>query len=203
MRSAKRRLMIHPSAEIHPSAIIEEGAQIGAQTRIWHFCHVMGSAVIGDHCSLGQNVFVDRDVRIGSYVKIQNNVSVYRGVVLEDYVFCGPSMVFTNVLTPRAAFPRQLPERTTRVRREASIGANATIVCGVEIGEAALIAAGSVVTKDVRAHAIVRGVPARHVGNACSCGQRLSEDTASRWLCGECGRCFIASPQGLRPVAAR
>lgn len=135
----------------HETAIVDEGAVIGADTRIWHWTHVSGKAVIGECCSLGQNVFVANDVTIGNNVKIQNNVSVYEGVVLEDNVFCGPSMVFTNVRTPRCSFPRNTSEdyHETRVCHDASIGANATIVCGTTIGEWAFIAAGAVVTKDV------------------------------------------------------
>jgi UDP-2-acetamido-3-amino-2,3-dideoxy-glucuronate N-acetyltransferase len=174
---------------VHETAVVDTGAQIGAGTKIWHFCHVMPGAVIGEGCSLGQNVFVANNVRIGKGCKIQNNVSVYEGVILEDYVFCGPSMVFTNVKTPRAAFPRNTSAdyATTRVKHGASIGANATIVCGVTIGEWAFIAAGAVVTKDVPPYALVAGLPGRVIGWACECGTalRFADDRA---LCSVCGK---------------
>jgi UDP-2-acetamido-3-amino-2,3-dideoxy-glucuronate N-acetyltransferase len=160
---------------VHESTYVDEGAVIGRGTKIWHFCHLSSGAELGEDCKLGQNVFVAGDVKIGRNVKIQNNVSVYAGVVLEDNVFCGPSCVFTNVKTPRSAVVRNASEDylPTLVRHDASIGANATIVCGVTIGEYALIAAGAVVTKDVPAYAIVSGVPARRMGWACECGIRL------------------------------
>jgi UDP-2-acetamido-3-amino-2,3-dideoxy-glucuronate N-acetyltransferase len=160
---------------VHPSAIVDEGAVIGTGTKVWHFCHVTSGAVIGERCSLGQNVFIAQNVTIGNNVKIQNNVSVYEGVVLEDDVFCGPSMVFTNVQTPRSAFPRNTSAdyAVTRVKRGASIGANATVVCGVTIGEWAFVGAGAVVTRDVPSYSKVAGVPARQIGWACECGEGL------------------------------
>ena len=177
---------------IHESAYVDEGASIGERTKIWHFCHISSGATIGTDCSFGQNVFVARQVTIGNHVKVQNNVSIYEGVVLEDYVFCGPSMVFTNVRTPRSAFPRNTAADylETRVKLGASIGANATIVCGVTIGEWAFIAAGAVVTKDVLPYALMAGVPARRIGWVCQCGitLRFEGDAAT---CGECGRGYV------------
>ena len=158
---------------VHDSAYVDEGATIGAGTKIWHFCHVNKGAVIGERCSLGQNVVVMNDVKIGNNVKIQNNVSVYDAVELEDDVFCGPSMVFTNVINPRSHVPRKDEYRRTRVRRGASIGANATIVCGVTLGEYSFVGAGSVVTGDVKPYALVVGVPGRQIGWVCQCGERL------------------------------
>lgn len=173
----------------HPTACIDEGAQVGEGSKIWHFSHVMGSARIGEHCNMGQNVYVGRNVVIGHHVKIQNNVSVYEGVTLEDYVFCGPSMVFTNIRTPRSAFPRNHSEdcQPTRVRYGATVGANATIICGVTIGRWALIGAGAVVTHDVPDHAIMIGVPAKQTGWACECGVPLTVE-GDRAACRECNR---------------
>ena len=157
----------------HPTAIIDAGAQIGAGSRIWHWVHVCAGACIGQGCSLGQNVFIGNRVIIGDNVKIQNNVSVYDGVTLEDDVFCGPSMVFTNVYNPRSAVSRKHEYRPTLVRRGATLGANCTIVCGVTIGEHAFIGAGSVITKDVKPYALTVGVPARHIGWMSAQGERL------------------------------
>ncbi len=173
---------------VHPSAIVDAGVSIGVGTKIWHFCHVSGGARIGSGCSLGQNVYVAPGVSIGDGVKIQNNVSVYAGVILEDYVFCGPSMVFTNVKVPRAAFPTQPGEyAVTRVGYGASIGANATVVCGVAIGKWALVGAGAVVTRDVPDYGLVVGVPGRLAGWVCQCGEVLRFSRASA-ACQACGR---------------
>lgn len=175
---------------VHESSYIDDGVAIGAGTSIWHFCHVLGGCEIGERCKIGQNVVIGPHVRVGSNVKIQNNVSIYNGVTLEDDVFCGPSMVFTNIATPRSAFPRNRPEDNlpTLVKRGASIGANATIVCGNTIGRNALIGAGAVVTRDVPDHAVMVGNPARQRGWACECGLvlRFAGDRAS---C-ECGRTY-------------
>jgi UDP-2-acetamido-3-amino-2,3-dideoxy-glucuronate N-acetyltransferase len=158
---------------IHPTAIVDEGARIGAGTRVWHWVHISGGAVIGESCSFGQNVFVGNRVVIGDNVKIQNNVSVYDNVTLEDDVFCGPSMVFTNVHNPRSTVPRKDEFRNTLVKRGVTLGANCTIVCGVTIGEYAFIGAGAVVTRDVKPYALMAGVPARQIGWISRHGERL------------------------------
>jgi UDP-2-acetamido-3-amino-2,3-dideoxy-glucuronate N-acetyltransferase len=159
--------------QVHPTAIVDEGASIGDGTRIWHWVHVSGRAVIGSNCSLGQNVYVGNRVRIGSNVKIQNNVSVYDNVTLEDDVFCGPSMVFTNVYNPRSAVSRKDEYRDTLVKRGATLGANCTIVCGVVIGAYAFVGAGSVINQDVPAFALMVGVPGRQIGWMSRYGERL------------------------------
>ena len=159
---------------IHPSAIVDDGAQIGDGTHIWHWVHVSARARIGERCSLGQNVYVGNDVVIGDNVKIQNNVSVYDAVTLEDDVFCGPSMVFTNVYNPRSAIARKAEYRRTLVKRGATIGANATIVCGCTVGEYAFIAAGAVVTRDAKPYALMAGVPAKQIGWMSQHGERLA-----------------------------
>lgn len=157
--------------QAHPSAIIDDGATIGADTRIWHFCHISSGAVIGERCSFGQNCYVADGVTVGNGVKVQNNVSLYTGVVVEDDVFLGPSCVLTNVINPRAAVSRRDEYKTTLIKKGATIGANATIVCGVTIGEYAFIAAGAVVTRDVPPYALMKGVPARQDGSYTECGQ--------------------------------
>ncbi len=172
--------------QIHPTAIVDAGAKIGSGSRVWHFVHVCAGATIGQHCSLGQNVYVGNEVVIGRNVKVQNNVSIYDAVTLEDDVFCGPSMVFTNVSNPRSEFVRKSEYRKTLVKRGATLGANCTVVCGVTIGEYAFVGAGSVVTRDTPAYALVFGVPARQRGWMCRCGIRLA--TSSEIVtCGACG----------------
>ena len=174
---------------IHESAYVDDGAVIGVGTKVWHFCHVLGGAVIGERCSLGHNVVVMNGTRIGNNVKIQNNVSVYEGVTLEDDVFCGPSMVFTNVINPRSAVSRKHEYRLTLVKRGASIGANATIVCGATLGEYSFIGAGAVVSKDVPAYALMVGVPARRIGWMCECGERLPGGESP--VCAACGTAYV------------
>jgi UDP-2-acetamido-3-amino-2,3-dideoxy-glucuronate N-acetyltransferase len=185
---------------VHPSSYVDDGARIGAGTKIWHFCHVMAGAVIGEGSNLGQNVVVMPGTRIGNHVKIQNNVSIYEGVTLEDDVFCGPSCVFTNVMNPRSHVSRKHEYRPTLVKRGATIGANATIVCGVTLGEYAFIGAGAVVTSDVPAYALMVGVPARRVGWMCQCGERLSV-VEGRATCPACGSAYEETNGALRQMA--
>lgn len=173
---------------IHESSYVDEPAQIGEGTKIWHFSHISKDVQIGQKCNIGQNVVVANKVKIGNNVKIQNNVSVYEGVILEDYVFCGPSMVFTNVKTPRCEYPRNTSNDylTTLVKKGASIGANATVVCGTTIGQRAFIGAGSVVTKDVPDYAMVYGNPARIQGWACACGDVMVKKGVGELNCDRC-----------------
>ena len=179
---------------VHESSYVDEGAVIGEGTKIWHFCHIQSGAVIGKNCSLGQNVNVSNNVKIGNDVKIQNNVSVYEGVELEDGVFCGPSCVFTNDLTPRAQYPKGAHNYLkTHVGTGATIGANATIVCGHEIGDWALIGAGAVVISDAAAHALMVGVPAHQRGWVCECGTVLPDDLR----CSSCGRVYEKVKHGI------
>ncbi len=191
-----RGATLGPGALVHESAYVDDGAVIGAESRVWHFSHIMGGAVIGARCSLGQNVVVMKGVRTGDNCKIQNNVSLYEGVELADDVFCGPSMVFTNVLNPRSAVSRRDEYRATPVGRGATIGANATIVCGVTLGEHAFVGAGAVVTQDVPAYALVAGVPARRIGWMSAAGHRLESDGETPD--GEQLRCPVTGARYLR-----
>ena len=178
---------------VHESSYIDDGAEIGAGTKIWHFCHVMPRARIGERCNIGQNVLVSPDVQIGNNVKIQNNVSLYTGVILEDDVFLGPSMVFTNVINPRSHVSRKDEYKTTLVRKGASIGANATIICGVTLGCYCFVGAGSVVTRDVPDYALVYGSPARNHGWMCQCGEQLAFTAlagAERAVCQSCDKAY-------------
>ena len=186
---------------IHESSFVDDGAQLGPGTKIWHFCHVMPGAVIGARCNLGQNVVVMNGVRLGNNVKVQNNVSIYEGVEIEDDVFCGPSMVFTNVMNPRSHVPRKNEYRKTLVRRGSSIGANATIVCGVTLGEYSFVGAGAVVTRDVSAFALVAGVPAKRIGWMCQCGERLPASGVG--TCKACGTRYAKDGKGIKRAASK
>jgi len=182
---------------VHESTYIDADVEIGEGTKIWHFCHVQSGVRIGQNCSLGQNVNVGNNVVIGNGCRIQNNVSIYEGVLLEDYVFCGPSCVFTNDLTPRAKYPKGRANYVkTHVKEGATIGANATIVCGVTVGEWAMVAAGAVVTKDVKNHALVVGVSARQRGWVCECGEILNE----QFECNFCNRTYRMTDDGLEII---
>ncbi len=183
---------------VHPSAYVDEGAVIGAGTKIWHFCHVMSDAQIGSGCVLGQGVNIGSRARLGDNVKVQNHVSIYDEVTLEDDVFCGPSVVFTNVRTPRAHVSRKHAYDRTIVQRGATLGANCTIVCGVTIGQYAFIGAGAVVTKDIPPHALVLGNPARQQGWMCQCGERLAPQN-DHATCGVCRSQYQLSAGQLLP----
>lgn len=178
---------------IHDTACIDDNVLIGEGTRIWHFCHIISGSRIGEACNIGQNVVIGPDVSIGNGCKVQNNVSIYKGVTLEDHVFCGPSMVFTNVWNPRAHIRRMEEAKPTLVRTGASLGANCTIVCGVTIGRYALVGAGAVVTRDVPDHALVYGNPARQRGWVCECGTKLDEGLG----CPACGVRYAQCGHGL------
>jgi UDP-2-acetamido-3-amino-2,3-dideoxy-glucuronate N-acetyltransferase len=192
-----------PAYFAHETAVIDQPCVIGTGTRIWHFSHVMKDSVIGERCNIGQNVVISPQCRVGNNVKIQNNVSVYTGVVIEDDVFCGPSMVFTNVINPRSHIERKAEYMQTLVRRGASIGANATIVCGVTLGAYCFVGAGAVVTRDVPDYAIVYGNPARLRGWTCYCGvgleMRLGADAAEDCTCTACGRRYHREGRSVRP----
>jgi UDP-2-acetamido-3-amino-2,3-dideoxy-glucuronate N-acetyltransferase len=187
---------------VHESSYVDEGAEVGEGTRIWHFSHVMAGARLGRRCNLGQNVLVAPGVEIGDNVKIQNNVSVYEGVYLGDDVFCGPSMVFTNVTNPRSHVSRKHEYRETRVGRGATFGANSTVLCGNPVGDFAFVAAGAVVTREVPAYALVAGVPARRIGWMCACGVRLPLDVEGEGeaRCADCGAGYRLAEGGLSPV---
>jgi UDP-2-acetamido-3-amino-2,3-dideoxy-glucuronate N-acetyltransferase len=184
---------------VHESSYVDDGASIGKGTKIWHFCHVMPGAVIGERCSLGQNVVVMPGTTIGDNVKIQNNVSIYEGVELEDDVFCGPSCVFTNVINPRSHVIRKAEYQRTLVRRGCTIGANATILCGVTLEPFAFVAAGAVVTSDVPAYALMVGVPAKRAGWMCRCGVRLRVEGGAA-TCRACGAQYRERGGVLEPV---
>lgn len=185
---------------IHPSAVIDEGARIGAGTRIWHFCHLMPASIVGENCTIGQNVFIDNNAVIGNRVKIQNNVSVYNGVELEDEVFLGPSVVFTNVINPRSFIERKDEFKKTRVKKGATIGANATILCGNGIGRYAMVGAGAVVTKPVPDHALVTGIPARQTGWVSRAGQKLAFDSQGLAQCPQTGETYKLADNQVIPV---
>lgn len=183
---------------VHESSYIDDDVEIGAGSKIWYFCHIQKGAKIGKQCSLGQNVNISNNVKIGDRVKIQNNVAVYEGVEIEDDVFCGPSCVFTNDLTPRAKYPKGHENyKKTIIKRGASIGANATIVCGHTIGKWSLIGAGAVVSSDVPSHALMLGVPAKRKGWVCECGEILRNG----FYCEICGRSYIETEEGLEEVS--
>jgi len=188
-----------PDYFVHESSYVDAGAVVGAGTRIWHFSHVMPGAVIGERCNLGQNVVVMPGTRLGNNVKVQNNVSIYEGVELEDDVFCGPSCVFTNVMNPRSHVSRKAEYRRTLVRRGATIGANATVICGSTLGAYAFIGAGAVVRGDVPDYALMVGVPARRVGWMCQCGERLALRSAEA-ECAACGARYREEGGLLRRV---
>ena len=186
-----------PKYFAHETSIVEDGAVIGANTKIWHWVHVMPGAVLGERCVVGQGCYIGRDVRLGNNVHVQNNVSVYENVTIEDDVFCGPSMVFTNVINPRSHVPRKDEFLDTRVKRGASIGANATVVCGNTIGRYAFIGAGAVVTRDVPDFALMVGTPARRMGWMCQCGVRLHLD-GDNGTCQACGDRYVQEGEELR-----
>jgi UDP-2-acetamido-3-amino-2,3-dideoxy-glucuronate N-acetyltransferase len=196
--------MSNPDYFVHQSSYVDEPCQIGAGTKIWHFSHVMKNCRIGEKCNIGQNVVVSPDVVIGNNVKIQNNVSVYTGVILEDDVFCGPSMVFTNVINPRSHVVRKDEYRTTLVKRGASFGANCTVVCGITVGRYAFIGAGAVVTRDVPDYALMVGNPARVHGWMCACGIKLkfqAEGEDERAGCAACGCGYTKRGAAVSPAA--
>lgn len=179
---------------VHDSSYVDDNVKIGEGTKIWHFSHIQNGARIGKNCSFGQNVNVSNNVKIGNNVKVQNNVSIYEGVELEDYVFCGPSMVFTNDLTPRTRYPKgRAGYKKTLIKHDATLGANCTVVCGTVVGEYATVAAGAVVTKDVIPYALMAGVPARQIGWVCECGAVLEQNL----ICSSCGQKYCNTGKTL------
>lgn len=187
---------------VHPTSIVDKNVKIGKGTKIWLFSHILSNSTIGENCNIGQNVMIGPDVKIGNRCKIQNNVSVYPGVTLEDEVFCGPSCVFTNVINPRAFIERKDEFRPTLVKKGASIGANATIVCGHTIGRYALIGAGAVITRDVPDYALMVGVPARQIGWVCRCGTTL-KSSAKTLNCPSCGNSYQLKENNIVPIEER
>jgi UDP-2-acetamido-3-amino-2,3-dideoxy-glucuronate N-acetyltransferase len=186
---------------VHESSIIDDDVVIGKKTKIWHFCHILNNTVLGEQCVIGQNVMIGPDVTVGNGCKIQNNVSIYKGVILEDEVFCAPSMVFTNVIYPRAFVDRRTEFKHTLVKRGATLGANSTVVCGNTIGRYTMIAAGAVVTKDVEDYALVAGVPAKRIGWVCKCGVTLKDFNAQgEARCASCGNEYRQDGEQLWPV---
>lgn len=185
---------------LHGTSIVDGDVKIGDNTKIWHYSHIQSGVSIGTGCSLGQNVNVSNNVTLGDGVKVQNNVSIYEGVTIEDYVFCGPSCVFTNDLTPRSRYPKNHKYLPTIIRHDATLGANCTIVCGHEIGHHATIAAGAVVTSDVKPHALMAGVPARQIGWVCECGQVLQKQNDGILHCPDCGRIYKVDCDELKEV---
>ena len=190
----------HPNVQVHESAYVDEPCEIGKGTKVWHFSHIMADATLGNNCNIGQNVVVSAHVVLGDNVKVQNNVSIYTGVTLEDDVFCGPSMVFTNVINPRSEIVRRDKYQRTLVRRGASLGANCTIVCPVQIGRFAFVGAGAVVPKDVQDYALVVGIPAKRVGWVCRCGDRLPSTEHDRLVCMSCDNEYALRDGSIVPI---
>ncbi len=190
----------HPNVQVHESAYVDEPCEIGAGTKIWHFSHIMAESRLGKNCNIGQNVVISPRAVLGDNVKVQNNVSIYAGVVLEDDVFCGPSMVFTNIVNPRSEIVRRSKYQSTLVRRGASLGANCTLVCPVQSGRFAFIGAGAVVARDVTDYALVVGVPAKRVGWVCRCGDRLPSTQDERIVCTSCGNEYAHHDGTISPL---
>ncbi len=198
-------LHVHPSAKIHPTAIVDDGARIGAKSILWHWVHICSGATIGERCSFGQNVYVGNDVRIGNNVKIQNNVSVYDSIVIEDDVFCGPSMVFTNVYNPRSHIVRKNEYRSTIVRKGVTFGANSTVVCGNEIKEYAFIGAGSLVNKTIQPYSLVVGIPAKQIGWMSAYGEKIDLPIfgEGEWVCPKTGDKYILFRDEIERIPSR